>query len=66
MEIRKVSSGVSALVTFMNDEMGEYDPAERIAALNSAAFTIQACIQAESLKAIMTESMRRLFDPKPE
>ena len=50
----------------MNGNMSNYDPVERIATLNSTAFTIQSCILAEGIKATMLESMRRIFDPKKE
>ena len=66
MDVGKISSGVSKLIDFMNGNMSNYDPVERIATLNSTAFTIQSCILAEGIKATMLESMRRIFDPKKE
>jgi len=61
MDIIKISKGSQEVLSFIEAQLMQYDPAEKFAVLQTAATTIQNVLQAESLKAIMAESLRRIF-----
>jgi hypothetical protein len=63
MEAEKISNGATKILVFLSASDIGLDPAEKIAALRSAADIIQQTLQAEAFKASMASLMRTLMGP---
>ena len=59
MDSLKTQQGASEILTFVIANLKTHDPAEKIAALRAAAFTVEATLQAESLKVMYAELVRK-------